>query len=67
MRSVLVKRSKFGKEKTKCMYQELKGQQGIESGGLRMFGPGSGTLRRCDLVVVDVTLLDEVCHCESGL
>ena len=31
-----------------------------------MFGPGSGTVRRYDLVGVGVTLL-EVCHCASGI
>jgi hypothetical protein len=32
-----------------------------------MFGPGSGTIRRCDLVGVGVALLEKVSHCGSGL
>ena len=36
-------------------------------GGLNMLGPGSGTLRRCDLVVVGVVLLEEGYHCGYGL
>jgi hypothetical protein len=35
-------------------------------GGLNMFGPGSGAIRRCDLVEVGVSLLQEVCHCGGG-
>jgi hypothetical protein len=29
--------------------------------------PGSGNIKRCDLVGVAVALLEEVCHCGSGL
>jgi hypothetical protein len=36
-------------------------------GGLNMLGPGSGIIRRCGLVGVDVSLLEEVYHCGSGL
>ena len=36
-------------------------------GGLNMFGPGSGTVRRHGLVGVGVALLKEVCHCGGGL
>ena len=36
-------------------------------GGLYMFGPGSGTIRRCGLVGVGVALLKEGCHCQGGL
>jgi hypothetical protein len=32
-----------------------------------MLGPQSGTIWRCDLVTVGVTLLEKVCHCEVGL
>jgi hypothetical protein len=32
-------------------------------GDLNMLGPESGTIRRCVLVAVGVTLLKEVCHC----
>ena len=35
--------------------------------GLNMLGPGSGTVRRCGLVGVDVALLEEVCHCGNWL
>ena len=28
---------------------------------------GSGTIRRCDFVVVGMTLLEEVCHCGGGI
>jgi hypothetical protein len=37
------------------------------SGGLNMLGAGSGTIRRCGLVAIGVALLEEVCHCGSGL
>jgi hypothetical protein len=50
------------------------GGQGVKCGGLNRYGPhrllyldawpiGSGTIRRCGLVGVGVTLFDEVCHC----
>ena len=50
----------------------------MECGGLNRFGPhrllclnawptASDTMRRCDLVEVGVVLLEEVCHCGSGL
>ena len=32
-----------------------------------LLGPGSGTSRRCGLVRVGVTLLEEVYHCGGGL
>ena len=32
-------------------------------GALYILGPESGTIRRCGLVGVGVTLFDEVCHC----
>jgi hypothetical protein len=35
--------------------------------GLNMRGPGSGTIKRCGLVGVGVTFLEEVCHYENGL
>ena len=36
-------------------------------GGLNMVGPGSGTIRACGLVGVDVALLKEMCHHGCGL
>ena len=36
-------------------------------GDLNMLDPGSGTIERCGLVGVGVVLLEEVCHCGSGL
>jgi hypothetical protein len=36
-------------------------------GGLNMVGPGSGTIWKCDLVRIGMALLEEVCHCGSGL
>lgn len=36
-------------------------------GGLSMLGPGSGTIRRSDIVGVGVSLLEEMCHCGGGL
>jgi hypothetical protein len=36
-------------------------------GSLNMFGTGSGTIRRCDLVGVGGIVLEEVCHCGPGL
>ena len=44
----------------------LRGHHGL-CGGLNMLGPGSGTIKRCGLVGVGVTLLEEVCHCGCGL
>ena len=55
-----------------------KKQAVILCGGLNRNGPnrlmcltawpiGSGTIRRCGLVGVGVTLLQEVCHCGGGL
>ena len=35
-------------------------------GDLNMLGPGSGTIRKCDLVGVGMTLLEEVCYCGVG-
>jgi len=35
-------------------------------GGLSMLGPGSGTIRRRDLVVIGVALLEEVSRCGGG-
>ena len=29
--------------------------------------PGRGTIRRCGLVGIDVSLLEEVCHCVGRL
>ena len=31
-----------------------------------MLGPGSGTIRKCHLVGVGMTLLEEVCYCGVG-
>jgi hypothetical protein len=36
-------------------------------GGLKMLGPGSGTIWRYSLVGVGVALMEEVCHCGHGL
>jgi len=36
-------------------------------GGLTMLGTGSSTIRKYSLVGVGVALLEEVCHCGSGL
>jgi len=35
-------------------------------GGFNMLGPEIGIIWRCDLVGVDVTLWEEVCHCWVG-
>ena len=54
------------------------GGQGVECGPLNRYGPHrlmglnvwpieSGTIWRCDLGGVDVTLLEEVCHCGQAL
>ena len=45
------------------MFEQAYGGLGVECGGLNMLGPGSGTMRRCGLVGVGVTSLEEVCHC----
>jgi hypothetical protein len=42
------------------------GYLGSYCGGLNMLGSGSGTISRCGLVGVDVSLLEEVCHCGGG-
>jgi hypothetical protein len=34
--------------------------------GLNMLDPGSGTIRKCGHVGVDVALFLEVCHCGDG-
>jgi hypothetical protein len=39
--------------------------QGVECDGLTMLGSGSGIIRRCGLVGVGVTSLEEVCHCRG--
>jgi hypothetical protein len=36
-------------------------------GGLNKIGPGSGTIKRCGLIGVGVTLLEEMCHFVGGL
>ena len=36
-------------------------------GGLKMLGRGSGTMMKCGLVGVGVTLLEEVWHIKCGL
>ena len=36
-------------------------------GGLKMLGPGNGSIRRCGLIGVGVALLEEACHCEGRL
>ena len=36
-------------------------------GGLNVWPMGSGSTRRCDLVGIGMTLLEEVCQCSSGL
>ena len=41
--------------------------QGVECGGLKMLGPGNGSIRRCGLIGVGVALLEEACHCEGRL
>jgi hypothetical protein len=38
----------------------------VECGSLNMSGPGSGFIRKCDLVGLGVVLLEKVCHCGSG-
>jgi hypothetical protein len=38
------------------MFKEAYGVQGIEYDGLYMLCPGSGTIRRCDLVGVGISL-----------
>jgi hypothetical protein len=35
--------------------------------GLNVLGSGSGTIRRCGLVGVGLTMLEEVCHFVGGL
>lgn len=36
-------------------------------GGLNKHGPGIGIIRRCDLGVVGVVLVEKLCHCVCGL
>ena len=36
-------------------------------GGLNMFGPESGTVRKCGLIGVGMALLGEVCDYRDGL
>ena len=49
------------------MFEQACGGQGMECGRLNMLDPGNGTIRRCGLVEVGVTLLEEVCHLGGGL
>jgi hypothetical protein len=44
-----------------------KNRRGDSCDGLNVLGPGSGTIKKCGLVGVDVTLLEEVCHWRDGL
>jgi len=45
----------------------MEAREGMECGGLNMRDPGSGAVKTCGLVRVDVALLEEVCHYEGGL
>jgi hypothetical protein len=45
------------------VFKQVYGGQGVECGGLKMLGPGRGTIRKCGLVGGGMTLLEEVCHC----
>ena len=49
------------------MFEQLYGGQGVECDGLYMFGPGGGTISRCEPVRIGVALLEWVCHCGCGL
>jgi hypothetical protein len=50
------------------VFEQVYGGQGVECAGLNMLGPGSGTIKRYDLVGVGMVVLEEVCHhCGSGL
>ena len=42
------------------MFEQAYGGQGMECSRLNMFGPRSGTIRRCGLARVGVALLEEV-------
>ena len=53
-------------EPGRCCFTTL-----CQCGGLNENGPlrliGNGTIRKCGLVKVGVALLEEMCHCMSGL
>nr|AAP86284.1 Ac2-628 [Rattus norvegicus] len=44
------------------VFEQVDVVQGVECGGLNMLYMGSGNIRRCGLVGVEVSLLEEVCH-----
>ena len=46
---------KYGPPQTH-VFEQVYGGQGVECGGLYILGPGSGTIWRCGLVGVDVSL-----------
>ena len=58
-----------------CLCDQFHGQYcgGLNRNGLHklmclnVWPIGSGTIRRCSLVGVGMTLLEEVCHCGGGL
>jgi hypothetical protein len=51
----------------RLMFEQAYGGQGVEGGDLNILGPGSGTIKRCDIVGIGVALLEELCHCGVGL
>ena len=49
-----------------CVKKAYRGQEG-NHGALDMLGPGSGTIRWCDLDGVGMAFLEKVCHSEGRL
>ena len=49
------------------MFEQTYGGQGMICGGLNMLAPGTGTIKRYDIVRVGVAFSEEVCHYGRGL
>ena len=49
------------------VFEQVCWGQGVECGSFNMLSPESCTIRMCGLAGVGVALLEEVCHCVSGL
>lgn len=50
-----------------CIERDIKERTPKKYGGFNMLGPASGIIRRYGLFGVDVTLLEQLCHCEGDL
>ena len=58
--------AKYGCNRLLCLNKPMEREQAVECGGLDMFDLLSGTIRRYNITVVGVVLLDKVSHCRNG-